>query len=147
MSEDAVKVHDAYQKPADTKASHSSQAFPKVVWVTGAPKVFDIGALYAQREADQSADDASLLEQRLDWHLQRPGDRREFVIEYGPPAALDLRNLRLVEREALPHQPCREVLLGDPRPRLVAQPMNHKAGAISSGKSLHEAPIRRVDLY
>ena len=43
----------------------------------GAPGVFDIGALYAQGEADQSADDANLLEQRLDWHLQRPGDRRE----------------------------------------------------------------------
>jgi hypothetical protein len=36
--------------------------------------------------------------------------------------------------------------LRDPRPRLVAQAADRTAGAVSSGGSLHKAPIRRIDL-
>ena len=43
-----------------------------------------------------------LCEQCQERHPQCPGDRCELVVEHGPPAAFDLRNLRLVEREALP---------------------------------------------
>ena len=54
-----------------------------------------------------------LFKQGLNRHIERLGDGSQLVVENRALTALDFRNLRLVDLDALPRQPPYHVLLRD----------------------------------
>jgi len=79
------------------------------------------------------------VEDFLNGHPQRLGDGDQFIIAQGPLAALDLRNLRLIELDPITRQTPGHVLLRNLRLRAGADAANSCSGDIGFSAGFHEA--------